>query len=184
MAGVRMLPERIDTDRLALRPFHLADVDDVLEYASDPEWARFMRTPPYGRTDAERAVAAQLTLPWMTRPNWAFDLDGTVIGGLTLLLDLENRSAEVGYSVGRAYWNRGFCTEALRAVLDVAYASHDELNRIHARTDPANAASQRVLEKVGMSREGVLRACRVVDGVAFDEVSFSILRAEWQVTRR
>jgi ribosomal-protein-alanine N-acetyltransferase len=84
----------------------------------------------------------------------------------------------VGYSVGRAHWNRGLCTEGLRAVLEVAYATHEELNRIHARTDPANAASQRVLEKVGMSREGVLRACRVVDGVAFDEVSFAILRAE------
>lgn len=180
-AARTLLPDVIETDRLVLRPFRLTDLDDVLAYTRDPEWARFMRSPPYGRVEAERAVAAQVTFDRHSRPSWAFVLDGAVIGGLTLIFDFENRSAEVGYSVAREQWGRGLCTEALRAIVDVTFTQHQELNRIHARTDPANVASQRVLEKSGLVREGVLRAYRVVDEVSFDEMCFSILRSEWKI---
>jgi len=90
-------------------------------------------------------------------PNWAMVSQGRVIGGVVLLMDFSNRSAEVGYSVGRKYWNRGLATEAVHAVIAVAFSTHEDLNRVWARTDPDNLASQRVLEKVGMTKDGVLR---------------------------
>jgi [ribosomal protein S5]-alanine N-acetyltransferase len=113
-------------------------------------------------------------------PGWAIVREGRVIGGVVLFFDFGNRSAEIGYSVARRHWNQGFCTEAVSAVVDLAFCTHEDLNRVWARTDPANVASRRVLEKVGMGEEGILRLNRVYDGVAFDEVYFSILRSEWE----
>ncbi len=176
------LPEVIETERLVLRPFGLGDVDDVLAYARDPEWSRFMRDlpRPYERADAERAVAEHFLMDRRTEPNWAMVLQGRVIGGVVLLLDFEHGSAEVGYSVAREHWNRGFCTEAVSTVIDEAFSTHADLNRVFGRTDTENLASQRVLEKVGMVKEGVLRSSRVQGGVVVDEAYFSVLRSEWE----
>ena len=91
----------------------------------------------------------------------------------------ESLSAEIGYSVARSRWNRGFCTEAVRSVVEAAFSTHLDLNRLWARADVANLGSQRVMEKIGMTREGVLRLNRVERGEAFDEAYFSILRDEW-----
>lgn len=177
-----VLSEVVQTERLTLRPFALGDVEDVLAYARDPEWSRFLRDlpQPYGRAEAERAVAQQILMDRVQEPSWAIVLEGRVIGGVVLLLDFSNRSAEIGYSVGRRHWSQGFGTEAVRAVIDLALSTYQDLNRIWARTDPENVASQRVLEKVGMMQEGVLRLSRVYRGVAFDEAYFSILRREWE----
>lgn len=177
-----VLPEVIETERLVLRPFQLGDVNDVLAYAQDPEWARYLRDlpQPYERVEAERAVAQQVVMDRTQEPNWALVLGGRVIGGVVLFMDFSNRSAEIGYSVGRDYWNQGLGTEAVRAVIDQAFSTHQELNRVWARTDPDNVASQRLLEKAGMVKEGVLRLSRVYGEVAYDEAYFSILRREWE----
>lgn len=177
-----VLSEVVGTSRLTLRPFRLGDVEDVLAYAQDPEWSRFLRDlpQPYDRTEAEKAVAKQILMDRVQEPNWAIVLEGRVIGGVVLLLDFTNRSAEIGYSVGRRHWNQGLGTEAVRAVIDLAFSTHRDLNRVWARTDPANVASQRVLEKTGMTKEGVLRLSRVYGEAAFDEAYFSILRSEWE----
>jgi len=176
-----VLPEVIETERLRLRPFQLGDVDDVLAYAQDPEWARFLRDlpQPYGRAEAERAVAQQVVMDRTQAPNWAMVKDGRVVGGIVLLVDFSNRSAEIGYSVGREYWNQGLGTEAVRSVVQQAFSTYRELNRVWARTDPDNVASRRLLEKVGMVEEGVLRLSRVHGEVAYDETHFSILQNEW-----
>lgn len=175
------LPSEIQTERLLLRPFRLDDVDDVLAYARDPEWARYLRLlpSPYEREDAERFVARQLLLDPTSRPAWALTLDDTVVGGVNLRFAFEHRSVEIGYSVARSLWNRGLCTEAARAVVDAAFSTHEELNRLWARTDVDNVGSHRVMEKLGMTREGVLRSNRVERGEAVDEAWFSILRIEW-----
>ncbi|MGD2047292.1 MAG: GNAT family N-acetyltransferase [Gemmatimonadota bacterium] len=175
------LPEVIETGRLILRPFELGDVDDVLAYAQDPEWSRYLRLlpRPYERPHAEQFIARQLLLDRTKHPTWAIGLNGTVIGGLNLRFDFEHLSAEVGYSVAREHWRKGICTEAARAVIDAGFSTHEDLNRIHARADAENVASQRVMEKVGMTKEGVLRMNRVERDEAVDEAIFSILRREW-----
>lgn len=176
------LPETIETERLRLRPFELSDVDDVLVYAQDPEWSRYLRAlpRPYLRKDAEQFVAKQFLLDRVTKPAWAVVREGAVIGGINLRLTFESRSAELGYSIAREHWNNGFCTEAARAVIHAAFSTHEDLIRVYARADDANAASQRVMEKVGMTREGVLRLSRIERGEAFDEAWFSVLRTEWE----
>lgn len=174
-------PEVIETERLLLRPFALDDVDDVFAYAQDPEWSRFLRAlpRPYLRPDAERFIARQILLDRTQRPAWAVVLDATVIGGIGLRVRGRHHSAELGYSIGRTQWGQGYCTEAARAVVDDAFRANSGLNRIHARADRENEASQRVMVKVGMTREGVLRLSRVERGEAYDEAWYAILRSEW-----
>lgn len=185
MALPQALPDVIQTARLRLRPWRFEDVDDVLAYAQDPEWSRYLRMlpVPYTPDDAERFIARQLLLDRMVHPAWAVEHEGHVIGGINLRLDFVNALAEVGYSIARAHWNRGICTEAARAVIDAAFTTHAELNRVHARADNRNTASQRVMEKLGMLKEGVLRQSRVERGEALDEAWFAILRSEWSSER-
>ena len=181
MDGVA-LPEVIETARLVLRPYGLADVDDVLAYAQDPEWSRYLRLlpRPYKREHAEQFVARQLLLDRITHPAWAITLERRVIGGVNLRVDLDRRAAEMGYSVARGHWNKGICTEAARSVIDAAFSSYQDLNRVYARADVDNVGSQRVMEKVGMTKEGVLRMNRVERGEAVDDAVFAILRREWE----
>lgn len=176
-----VLPAAIETERLVLRPFELGDVDDVFEYAQDPEWSRYLRVlpRPYERQHAEQFIARQVLSDRSTHPTWAMTLAGTVIGGINLRFHFEHRSAELGYSVARKHWRKGFCTEGARAVVDAAFTTHEDLIRVHARADDDNVGSQRVMEKIGMVKEGVLRSSRVERGEAFDEAWYSILRREW-----
>jgi ribosomal-protein-alanine N-acetyltransferase len=175
------LPAEIVTDRFRLRPWRLADVGDVLAYARDPEWSRFLRLlpVPYTPEDAERFIARQLLRDPVSHAAWALELEGKAVGGVDLRFKSDHAIAEIGYSLGRSHWGRGLCTEAAQAVIDAAFSTYPELNRVHARADERNGASQRVMQKVGMTKEGVLRQSRVERGEAFDEAWFAILRSEW-----
>jgi [ribosomal protein S5]-alanine N-acetyltransferase len=218
------LPDEIHTPRLLLRPFRQGDIDDVMVYAVDEEWARYLPVPqPYTRVDAERFLAAETTVDRTRTPSWAIvcnlsppsverglppapcglrrtgqpprppaqpprSLDDTrhdrVIGGINLRLSPEHRLAELGYGLARSAWGRGLATEAVRAVMDTAFVSLPLLNRVRAVADPRNVASLRVMERLGMVREGVLRQNRVLRGELVDEVWCGILRAEWEAQPR
>jgi RimJ/RimL family protein N-acetyltransferase len=175
------LPDVIETERLALRPFALGDVQDVFAYAQDEKWSRFLRAlpRPYELEDAEQFIARQILLDRVIHPAWAVVLEERVIGGINLRFNFDHRLAELGYSIARLEWGKGYCAEAARAVIDAAFRVHPDLNRVHARADAENTGSQRVMEKVGMTKEGVHRLSRVERGEAFNEAWFSILREEW-----
>lgn len=176
------LPEVIQTERLRLRPWALGDAEDVYGYAQDEEWSRYLRflPSPYERRHAHEFVARQILLDPFTHPVWAITLEGSVIGGINLRLHFENLLGDLGYSIARAHWSRGYTTEAAGAVVAAAFSTHPDLNRIRAMADLRNGASQRVMEKIGMSREGVLRQNRIERGEPVDEVWFGILRSEWE----
>jgi RimJ/RimL family protein N-acetyltransferase len=102
-----MLPDVLNTEQLRLKPFRLQDVDDVLSYATDPAWARYLPVPqPYTRADAEKFIAGQLLLDREVHPAWAIVPAGAVIGWLNSRFDLANRVGELGYSIARPYWGK------------------------------------------------------------------------------
>jgi ribosomal-protein-alanine N-acetyltransferase len=175
-------PVEIPTERLLLRPWRLADVDDAFAYASDEEWARYLwNTPwPYERRHAEEFVSRAATNDWAAQAQFAIESEGTVIGGIRLYIinPPVHSVAGVGYNVGRAYWNRGYVTEAATAVLDYGFVAG--LHKVTATADARNLASIRVMEKLGMTREGVLRQQRFSHGEYIDEVHYGILRSEWR----
>ena len=83
----------------------------------------------------------------------------------------------------RPFWGQGLATEAARAVIDAAFQSLPELNRVEAAADLRNRASLRVLEKVGMQREVVLRQHRIHRGEVVDWTVWGLLRDEWEQAR-
>jgi len=115
---------------------------------------------------------------------FAIDLqsDGLLIGAVGLELHMTHEWAELGYWIGKPYWNRGYGTEAAREVLRYGFQEL-RLNRIHARYMPKNVASGRIMEKLGMRREGTLRQSLKRFGTFEDMIMYSILRQEYKTGR-
>lgn len=179
-----MAPFTMTTERLSLRPFQAHDIDDALAYASDEAFGRFVPTVPYpyGRHDAEAFVASAMETDWSRAPHWAIALDGRAIGGVNLAMDEENTAA-LGYAIGRAWWGQGLGTEVARAAVDCAFERY-RVAVVWATADARNTPSRRVLEKVGMRLDGVLRQRRLHRGERCDECHYGILRTEWEASSR
>lgn len=156
--------ELVETDRLILRPPRASDAEAVFrEYAQDPEVARYTVWTPHRSVDESRAFLASLDGAWpgARRHAWAITLksEGRLVGMMELRVT--GHVGEAGYTLGRAYWGKGYVTEALRAVIDRAL-EQPGLYRVWATCDVENRASARVMEKAGMSLEGTLRRWAVL----------------------
>jgi RimJ/RimL family protein N-acetyltransferase len=171
-----VLPTQLITERLVLRPFHAADVDDALAYRDDPEFARFLPhiPQPFTRADAEAFVTTNMTEPWERLPTLAVVFDGHVIGTVSFEVDPATHRAMLGYAIGREWWGRGIATEAARAAMEWAIEAFG-LIRVHASTDLRHVRSQRVLAKLGMRRETVRHGDHLGrDGTLVDEVLYAL----------
>ena len=169
-------PTELNTERLLLRPFRLSDIDDVLDYASDPDWAAFYPRP-YDRGSTEYMVAQAVLSSWDKKAEFAIVFEGRVIGLVELTVDPKNQTAELGYDIARNMWGQGLAVEAAVAVCDWGFREYG-LARVYARADQRNSRSLRVMEKLGMTREGIHRSSEVW-GDRVDEVSYAVLRDEW-----
>jgi len=175
-----VLPEELRTKHLALRPFALHDVDALLDDSSDPDYARHQSIEsPFNRRDAERAVAEPVLRDWDTAPAWAITLDAAAIGIVSMNFHAEHRIAAVGYGVPKAHWGKGFCGEAVRAAIDASFDELEQLKRVRAHIDARNAASARVLLKLGFTLEGTLRSDAYAKGEFVDAGVYGLLREEW-----
>lgn len=173
----------LETERLLLRPFTLADAPRVFELACVPEVAATALNIPHPYPEP-------LAAEWIAKhPSEAkkgmhvFALtrkpDGLLIGGISLGITHRHHRAELGYWLGLPYWNQGYATEAVRRLIAWGFTEH-KLNRIFAQHFAGNPASGRVMQKAGMTLEGVLRDCIQKDDVYHDTPMYSILRAEFQ----
>jgi RimJ/RimL family protein N-acetyltransferase len=104
---------------------------------------------------------------------------GQLVGAIGLGVRKGDHRAEIGYWVGKPYWNRGYCTEAGRVMIAFGFEAL-ELNRIQGRYMATNPASGRVLEKLGMVEEGTHRQVCYRFGSYHDLVMCSILREEYE----
>ncbi len=110
---------------------------------------------PYGEEDAAAFLSMLEASP--QRPVAAVTLpDGTLVGAVSLDLEPAHDRGELGYWIGRPFWGRGYATIAGAAMLDIGF-NNLGLHRINAHHYTRNPASGRVLEKIGMVREGLLR---------------------------
>jgi RimJ/RimL family protein N-acetyltransferase len=179
-----MLPDVVRTGRLVLRPWSFADTGDVFLYASDVEWSRYLRiAQPYSLEDARKFITTQLLLNRQEHPSWAIEHAARVVGGINLRLLSDLRIGVLGFSIARAVWGRGLATEAARAIVDTAFDRCPKLACVRAMVDARNVASLRVLEKLAMRREGILRSNRFSNDGLADEVWCEISRSEWEAER-
>ncbi|GGN35151.1 RimJ/RimL family protein N-acetyltransferase [Actinoplanes campanulatus] len=163
------------TPRLHLRPFRLEDVPAVHSYAGDPEVVRYMDWGPNSPADTENFVSSAVRPPDGVHP-FAVERSGTLIGAVELRVTAAaHRRGEFGYVLARSAWGQGYATEAAAAVLAYAF-EQAELHRVAATCDPANIASRRVLEKIGMEYEGHLRDYLHIRGEKRDRLLFAALR--------
>lgn len=149
-----MFPATLTTDRLLLRPPTLEDAPAIFErYASDPEVTHFLRWLPHQSVEETRTFLE--TAPdGMT--SWAICVDGDEAPcGMISAID-QGSTQEVGFVLSRGAWGRGIMTEAARRVVDELLKS-PAVWRVSAHAHVENVASQRVLEKAGLRREGLLR---------------------------
>jgi len=177
------LPD-LETPRLLLRKMRLRDASDVFAYASDPQVARYVLWDAHQSIRDTRGYIRSMRRQYRLGlpASWAVVLkeNNTVIGSIGYMwLSPENRSAEVGYSFSREYWNRGLATEALGAVLQSAFQQLG-LHRVEAQHDLRNPASGRVMQKCGMRQEGVLRSRIYNKGEYVDIALWAILREDVQ----
>jgi RimJ/RimL family protein N-acetyltransferase len=170
------------TPRLVLRAFAMDDVAKIYPLANDREVAQNLASLPHPYLP-EMAVEWLETLPALneagTRHVWAITLDFTTLVGAIGLhdIDREHSNSELGYWIGKDFWGRGYATEAASAV--VKYALDDmTLERVYAKHFARNPQSGRVLEKIGMQREGVMRRHFRKWGEFQDCVLYGILRGE------
>ena len=181
------LPE-LETADLILRKPAMKDAKDIFRYASDPEVARYVLWEPHRSLSETRSFIRFLRgrIRAGCPSSWVVTLKetGTVIGTIGFIwYSDENRSAELGYSFAREYWNHGYATQALTAVISALFRSLP-LNRLEAQHDVRNPASGRVMEKSGLRQEGILRDRLINKGEYISVALYAILRADWESAQR
>ncbi len=156
--------QRIETARLILRPFAVTDAEAMFRnWAHDPEVTKYLTWPPH----ADLSVTQGLLRLWAERYqepdnyNWVLALKDTdeAIGSIAVVHSGEAgpvRVATLGYCMGKAWWGLGLMPEAGRAVLAYLF-DRAAFTKINAYHDVDNPKSGRVMQKIGMTRVGVLR---------------------------
>jgi [ribosomal protein S5]-alanine N-acetyltransferase len=174
----------INTDRLILRPFTLADAPEVQKHAGRFEIADTTLNMPHPYPDgaAESWIGThQKTWELGSGLTLAMTLkdSGQVIGAIGLTINKDHCRAEMGYWTAVPHWKKGYCTEAARALLDYGFTEL-KLNRIYAFYLVRNPASGKVMQKIGMKHEGCQRQ-HIKKWDKFEDIAiYGILRSEYQ----
>lgn len=170
------------TERLILRPFSLADAEEVHEIVSDREIA-------YNTAHIPHPYPEGMALEWIDRITSRWDTGesavfaatlpehGKIVGAIGLEIEPHHRRAELGYWVARPFWNSGYATEGARAVVAFGFRELG-LNRVSAHYYSRNPASGKVMEKIGMKYEGRMRKHVLKWGVFEDIELYGILADE------
>jgi ribosomal-protein-alanine N-acetyltransferase len=182
--NIMSLRPSLETARLLLRPFLLTDAQDVQRLAGDKAVAEPTSAIPHPYEDG-------MAEAWISTHQSAFDsgkmtsfaiilkASNTLIGAISLLnISDDGHRAELGYWIGRKFWEQGYGTEAARAVMEYGF-SELYLNRIHGRCLKRNRGSGRVLEKAGMRYEGCQRGHENKEQKFEDIMLYGILKSEW-----
>ena len=178
----------LETAVLVLRKPRVKDAADVFEYAADPEVARYVLWDPHRSVGETRLflrdLRARCRRGWPSSWVVVHRESGRVIGTMGFVwYSPVNRSAELGYSFSRKYWNRGYATQALQAVIDAVFTNLP-VNRLEAQHDVRNPASGRVMQKCGLRQEGVLRGRIMNKGEFADVALWAILKSDWDYAHR
>lgn len=182
---------RLETPRLILRRLEMHDAPDLFDYSRDPQVAKHVLW------DAQTSVSeARAYVRYMLRryragepASWGIEEKetGRVVGTIGYMwYQRDNNACEVGYSLARRRWNRGYMTEALAEVLRFSF---EELgvHRVEAQHEVENAASGAVMRKCGMRKEGTLRGRLYNKGRYVDVDLYAMLRedyARWARTEK
>lgn len=186
---------------VTIRPLHLSDALYMAQYANDEDISKGMRNTfpsPYERRHADFFLtnigltqsrplhsSSPDTQPILLNYALCRSSDGAFIGtiGLMPLADVEERTFEIGYWIGKEFWGKGYATEAVRAFTAWSFHTFSEILRIEASVFEGNEGSARVLLKAGFQAEGVRRKAVWKRGQSLDKHYFGMLREECEGLR-
>lgn len=175
---------RIETERLILRRFMVEDAEEMYQnWASDDEVTKYLTWPTHPDSNA----TGMLLNMWVSnycKPenyNWGIELKetGELIGNISVVQHNDEKSTAVlGWCMGKSWWGQGIMPEAAKAVIKYLFEEVG-FNRIAADHDKENPKSGRVMQKIGMTYEGTLRANGKNNRGIIDEVWYSVLAEEY-----
>ncbi len=173
----------ITTRRLLIREYTTEDIAAVYSYVKDPVYWQ------YQRSEAPTEEQIKTLIEWVVReqsasPRLLYFLaaarrdTGEVVGEAVLkILNPMDRQGELGFGVVPKFWKQGYGTEIGHAILDAAFGQF-KLHRVSGQCSPDNKSSIRVMQKLGMGREGLLRDVHFGRGKWWSSVVYSLLEAE------
>ncbi len=177
----------IETERLVLRDWDINDIDDIYDYAKNPNVGSHAGWKPHESKRESLEIMQSLFID--KYDSWAivYKENGKVIGSIGYEQDVRRpgiKCRELGYAMGENYWGKGIMTEAAKAVLQFAFEQM-ELDMVAIYRSVQNKRSGRVIEKCGFVYEGVLRnAYKIYDGSIREVVCYSMTREEYNVLQK
>ncbi len=165
------------TERLLIRKLESTDWEAVYEYTSNPTVMKYI---PEGVFSKEDTMAFVLDNVGNSAEKFAVILkeENVLIGHIDFHRYFGNHTYEIGWVFNPKFYNKGFATEAASAILKHGFDTMN-LHRIIATCQPENPPSYRIMEKIGMRREGFFKKCIPHGEEWWDEYYYAILREEW-----
>ncbi len=170
----------LKTERLLLNQPHLDDIPNLIEIMKNPIYNQNTTNIPFPYTEDSGRFWVKLAADGLHQGNayiFAIRLKDNeqIIGGIGLGVDQAHNKAELGYWLAEPYWNQGLITEAGKAILSFGFETL-KLKRIFASYFSYNEASGRIMQKLGMEKEGILRAYTLKNGQYLDHVVYASIQ--------
>ncbi|RWR96176.1 GNAT domain-containing protein [Cinnamomum micranthum f. kanehirae] len=170
--------ESVAPEKLSLRPFQMSDADDLMMVMGDDRVANFCRFDTLTcREDAVKYLeGVAIPHPWYR----AICVEGRAVGLMCVMMGAKENHCrgEIGYAVGFEYWGLGIATLAVKMVMSSVFMEFPHLERLEALVDVENRGSQRVLEKCGFLKEGLLRKYNFLKGKTRDVFIYSVISTD------
>ncbi len=176
----------IETPRLILRHYRVTDASNILEdWASDPEVAKYLSWPPHQSLADTYSFLQHNEESWQNNGHLGMGIEskasGRLIGGIGFTVETPHR-VQFGYAIGRAHWGQGYTVEALASLVKLVFRD-PQIHRAYALCYVENRGSARVMEKVGMRFEGILRQYHLLPNLSpeipCDMACYALLRTEY-----
>ncbi|MEN4759544.1 GNAT family N-acetyltransferase [Chryseobacterium sp. C39-AII1] len=168
----------IKTERLILSELKEEDLPLVVEYMQDKEYSDYTSTIPYPYRKEDGDFWLKLVREaFASKKGYTFairDTSGKIIGAIGLH-DEGHDKAEMGYWMAKSFWNKGYVTEAAKAIVDFGF-NELNFNKIFAIHFPHNPASGKIMQKIGMQQEAILKQHLKKDGKYYDIPMYSIFK--------
>ena len=175
----------IETKRLILRKFVLADADNMFKnWTNDDEVTKYLTWPTHNDVEVSQSIVSLWEEESKIESNyqWCIELKEIkeAIGSIAVVHSKEEIEAvEIGYCIGKAYWKQGIMTEAFMALIRFLF-EEVQVNRIAARHDFNNPASGKVMAKCGLQLEGISRQADKNNTGICDLVTYGMVKEDWK----
>ena len=174
------------TERLTIRPVEIGDKDALFSYRADPGTSKYLSLVPQSVDDVEEFIkkaSREINVPgtWFQFVIIEKVTDQLIgdIGIHFLNTDPENKQVEIGYTLDRNFRGNGYATEALSVIIDYLFNTLNK-HRITASVDPTNAASIKLVERLGFRKEGHFIEGLFFQGKWVDNLVYAMLAREWK----